>query len=53
VRFVPCTDGRPEGLGGIDLACADKAGILAAAEARGAVTGDDQVSLCGMRINLK
>ena len=53
VRFVPCTDGRPEGLGGIDLACADKAAILAAAEARGAVTGDDQVSLCGMRINLK
>jgi hypothetical protein len=53
VRFVPCTDGRPEGLGGIDLACADKAAILTAAEARGAVTGEDQVSLCGMRMNLK
>ena len=22
VRFVPCTDGRPEGLGGIDLVAA-------------------------------
>jgi hypothetical protein len=53
LRFVPCTDGRPEGLGGIDVACADKAAILAAAAARGAVTGEDQVSLCGMRVNLK
>ena len=53
VRFVPCTDGRPEGLGGIDVACADKAAILAAAEARGAVSGDAQVTLCGLRINLK
>ena len=53
VRFVDCRDGRPEGLGGIDVACADKAAILAAAEARGAVTGDDQVTLCGTRINLK
>ncbi len=53
VRFVPCTDGRPEGLGGIDVACADKAAILAAAGARGAVTGADQICLCGIRINLK
>ncbi len=53
VRFVPCTDGRPEGLGGIDVACADKAAILAAAEARAAVTGDDQIYLCGLRINLE
>jgi hypothetical protein len=52
VRFVPCTDGRPEGLGGIDLACADKAAILAAARARGVVSGDNQVAICGMRINL-
>jgi hypothetical protein len=53
VRFVPCADGRPEGLGGIDVACADKAAILAAAETRGAVIGDHQVLLCGTRINLK
>jgi len=53
VRFVPCTDGRPEGLGGIDVACADKAAVLAAAERRGAVTGADQVTLCGTRIRLR
>ena len=52
VRFVACTDGRPEGLGAIDIACADKAAVLSAAEARGAVTGPNQVYLCGMRINL-
>lgn len=52
VRFVPCRDGRPEGLGGIDVTTADKAAILAAAEARGVVSRDDQVYLCGMRVNL-
>jgi len=52
LRFVPCSDGRPEGLGGIDLSTADKAAILAAAEARGAVTAPDRIDLCGMRINL-
>jgi len=53
VRFVPCLDGRPEGLGGIDLECADKAAILAAADERGAVVGEDQIRLCGTRIQLK
>jgi hypothetical protein len=53
VRFVACRDGRPEGLGGIDVACADKEAVLSAADARGAVTGDDQVTLCGTRINLR
>lgn len=52
VRFVPCTDGRPEGLGGIDVVTADRAAILTSAKARGAVRGDNQVHLCGMRINL-
>lgn len=52
VRFVPCTDGRPEGLGGIDVTTADKAAILQAADKRGAVSADNQVYLCGMRINL-
>ena len=52
LRFVPCTDGRPEGLGGIDIATADKATILAAADAIGARRSDDQIYLCGMRINL-
>jgi hypothetical protein len=52
VRFVPCTDGRPEGLGGIDVLTVDRAAILEAAERRGARRSDDQISLCGMRINL-
>ena len=52
IRFVPCTDGRPEGLGGIDVTCADSHAVLASAEARGVRTGDCQVILCGMRINL-
>ena len=52
LRFVPCEDRRPEGLGGIDLACVDRAAVLAAAEARNARTGEAQVHLCGMRINL-
>ena len=52
LRFVPCTDGRPEGLGGIDVACTDANAVLQAAEARGAKSGAAQVYLCGMRINL-
>ena len=52
VRFVPCTDGRPEGLGGIDVTCADSQAVLAAAEARGVRTGGNQVHLCGVRVNL-
>ena len=52
VRFVPCTDGRPEGLGGIDVTTADKAAILEAARTRNLVIGPDRIYLCGMRINL-
>lgn len=52
VRFVSCSDGRPEGLGGIDVECADAKAVLGAAEARGMRAGDSQVYLCGMRINL-
>ena len=52
LRFVPCTDGRPEGLGGIDVACADKDAILAAADRLEMRSGDSQVYVCGMRINL-
>ena len=52
LRFVPCTDGRPEGLGGIDIATTDMDAVLAAARDRGCLTGDRQVTLCGMRMNL-
>jgi hypothetical protein len=52
LRFVPCTDGRPEGLGGIDVKTSNKAKILEAARQKGAARGEHQVYLCGMRINL-
>jgi len=52
LRFVPCADGRPEGLGGIDVVAADKAAIMKAAKARGVARGADQVYLCGMRVKL-
>ena len=52
LRFVEATDGRPEGLGGIDLAVQDRPRLLAAAEERGYHTADDLVELCGMRFRL-
>lgn len=52
VRFVPCTDGRPEGLGGLDIVTRDRAAILATARARGAPVNGNQVLACGIRFNL-
>ncbi len=52
LRFVSCTDGRPEGLGGLDIIAADKPAILEAASKRGLDVDGDQVLLCGMRLNL-
>lgn len=52
LRFVPCRDGRPEGLGGIDIRTSDRDAILRAAKAEGRVSGPNQIYLCGMRINL-
>ena len=52
LRFVPCSDGRPEGLGGIDVSAPGKIEILRRAETYGLKTSDSQVYLCGMRINL-
>jgi hypothetical protein len=52
LRFVACADGRPEGLGGIDLHVVDRARILAEAERRGVPRHDDVIDLCGMRVGL-
>ena len=55
VRFVPCSDGRPEGLGGIDVVCVDRDAVIAAADrAQGVATvmGDNQILLGGLRITL-
>ncbi len=52
VRFVACSDGRPEGLGGIDINTNDADAILKAAAKHDAVSGERQIYLCGLRINL-
>ena len=52
VRFVAATDGRGEGLSGIDILPADREAIRAAAAERGMVVTEDMVTLCGMRIRL-
>ena len=52
LRFVRATDGRGEGLGGIDLAVVDRAGLLQAAEAHGLLGGDEMVTICGTRFRL-
>ena len=49
LRFVPATDGRGEGLAGLDLDCADKDRVLARARARGLAAEGDMVVACGMR----
>lgn len=52
VRFVACADGRPEGLGGVDLAVCDRARLLRAAEQRGCRVDEDRVLVCGTRFRL-
>lgn len=53
VRFVEATDGRGEGLGGIDIVVADPKRLLATAESRGCRAGDGQVVICGTRFYLE
>ena len=52
LRFVPSTDGRGEGLAGLDLDCPDAAGVLARAKAHGLPADLDMVVVCGMRLYL-
>ncbi len=52
LRFVPIRDGRGEGLGGLDLACADADEVMRRAQAARCVVGDDVVMACGMRLKL-
>jgi hypothetical protein len=53
LRFVAETDGRGEGLGGIDVIANDREAILAGARARNCYVNDDQVSLAGLRVYLR
>ncbi len=52
LRFVECLDGRPEGLGAIDVVCSDVEAVLGAAQKLDAQSTENQVMLCGIRINL-
>ena len=52
VRFVRATDGRGEGLGGLELQTVDRRRVLEAAEARGCRVSDDLVTVCGVRFRL-
>jgi glyoxalase-like protein len=52
IRFVADSDGRGEGLGGVDVVAADPPRLLAAAERRGRRLADDLVLICGVRFRL-
>jgi hypothetical protein len=52
IRFVEATDGRGEGLSGIDIVAVDRKRILDSAQTRGLRTGDNQVTICGTRFYL-
>ncbi len=52
LRFVPAADGRGPGVGAFDLGVADRTRLLAAAKERGCEHSEDQVVICGTRINL-
>lgn len=53
LRFVEDTDGRGEGLGGLDVLTNDRDAVLAAAQARRCQVSDDQVIVAGLRVNLR
>ncbi|MGH7865049.1 MAG: VOC family protein, partial [Candidatus Binataceae bacterium] len=52
IRFVEATDGRGEGLSGIDVVVADRKRLLDAAEKRGCRNSDSQVTIGGTRFHL-
>lgn len=52
LRFVKAADGRGDGLGGLDVTCADPSAAIAAAKDRGLTTTDNQIIICGTRFNL-
>jgi len=52
IRFVAPTDGRPEGLGGLDLQVVDRERALTVAAERGCPVDGDTVVVCGTRFRL-
>jgi len=49
VRFIEAEDGRGPGLGGLDIAVANRDQVLAEAKARDCYVSDDRVDICGTR----
>ncbi|PZC47255.1 MAG: hypothetical protein DK306_001229 [Chloroflexi bacterium] len=52
LRFVDARDGRGEGLAGLDIHTTNAAQALANAEAAGCRTGENLITICGMRLRL-
>jgi glyoxalase-like protein len=52
IRFVKDTDGRGEGLGGLDLIASNRTKALEAATRLGKRASDGTIQVCGMRMNL-
>jgi hypothetical protein len=52
IRFVSATDGRGEGLSGLDLRVSDLPAVRAAADRAGLTLEDDVLMICGMRCAL-
>ncbi|NQV58363.1 MAG: hypothetical protein HQ502_01770, partial [Alphaproteobacteria bacterium] len=52
IRFAADTDGRGAGIGAIDILPANRDNILAMADKLGLRQSDDQLMLCGVRVNL-
>ena len=52
VRFVTETDGRGEGLSGIDVRTVDRDKVIAVAQERGCIDDNGQIVLGGLRVNL-
>ena len=53
LRFVEDTDGRGEGLGGIDVIATDRDAIIAGAKSRDCYVSDDEVAVAGLRVYLR
>jgi len=53
LRFVEATDGRGEGLGGIDVITTDRDAVLEASDRLGCTVSEDQVAVAGLRVNLR
>ena len=55
LRFVTATDGRGEGLGGLDVACVDREYALLTARHHDLAVSEDEstVMLCGVRFRLR